>query len=214
MLQTPALGVPRDTEVKSPEGAGASISGRCCSREDITYRQYCGEQDIHYVMDLVDNELSEPYSIFTYRYFLHSWPRLCWLAFHGDRCFGVIVCKADNHKGTSTLRGYVAMLVVMTAYRGLGVGTELVKRAIEEMAAAKAEEVVLEAEVTNKGALALYRNLGFLRDKRLLRYYLNGADAFRLKLLLPLPEEKASALAAQQLAGMHIAQSGHAQPCQ
>ena len=29
--------------------------------------QYCGEQDIHYVMDLVDNELSEPYSIFTYR---------------------------------------------------------------------------------------------------------------------------------------------------
>ena len=38
------------------------------------------------------------------------------------------------------------------------------------MAAAKAEEVVLEAEVTNKGALALYRNLGFVRDKRLLRW--------------------------------------------
>lgn len=48
-------------------------------------------------------------------------------------------------------------------------GTELVKRSIEEMAATKADEVVLEAEVTNKGALALYRNLGFLRDKRLLR---------------------------------------------
>ena len=58
----------------------------------------------------------------TSRYFLHSWPRLCWLAFHGDRCFGVVVCKADNHKGTATLRGYIAMLVVMTAYRGLGVG--------------------------------------------------------------------------------------------
>ena len=38
------------------------------------------------------------------------------------------------------------------------------------MAATKADEVVLEAEVTNKGALALYRNLGFLRDKRLLRF--------------------------------------------
>ena len=49
-------------------------------------------------------------------------------------------------------------------------GTELVKRSIEEMAATKADEVVLEAEVTNKGALALYRNLGFLRDKRLLRF--------------------------------------------
>lgn len=29
--------------------------------------QYNGEEDIRYVMDLVDNELSEPYSIFTYR---------------------------------------------------------------------------------------------------------------------------------------------------
>ena len=43
------------------------------------------------------------------------------------------------------------------------------KRAIEEMIAADADEVVLEAEVTNSGALALYRNLGFLRDKRLIR---------------------------------------------
>ena len=54
------------------------------------------------------------------RYFLHSWPRLCWLAFDGSRCFGVVVCKQDDHKGM--LRGYIAMLVVKPAYRGLGVG--------------------------------------------------------------------------------------------
>ncbi|KAK1374444.1 N-acetyltransferase domain-containing protein [Heracleum sosnowskyi] len=47
------------------------------------------------------------------------------------------------------------------------------------------EEVTLEAEVTNKGALALYGRLGFIRAKRLFRYYLNGVDAFRLKLLFP-----------------------------
>ncbi|CAL5226939.1 g9821 [Coccomyxa viridis] len=194
------------------EGGEASTSTRC-RKEDIQYRQYCGEEDIHYVMNLVDNELSEPYSIFTYRYFLHSWPRLCWLAFHGQQCFGVVVCKQDDHKGM--LRGYIAMLVVKPAYRGLGVGTELVKRSIEEMAATKADEVVLEAEVTNKGALALYRNLGFLRDKRLLRYYLNGADAFRLKLLLPLPEDRAESVAAQQLAELALVQApGIAVPCQ
>jgi hypothetical protein len=49
-------------------------------------------------------------------------------------------------------------------------GSELVKRAINEMISANADEVVLEAEVTNRGALSLYRNLGFLRDKRLLRW--------------------------------------------
>lgn len=43
---------------------------------------------------------------------------------------------------------------------------------------------MLEAEVGNAGALALYGRLGFVRDKRLHRYYLNGADAYRLKLLL------------------------------
>ena len=46
-------------------------------------------------------------------------------------------------------------------------GTELVKRAIQQMVVGGCEEVVLEAEVTNTGALALYQNLGFIRDKRL-----------------------------------------------
>ena len=44
-----------------------------------------------------------------------------------------------------------------------------------------ADEAVLETEVTNTGALRLYEGLGFVRDKRLPRYYLNGNDAFRLK---------------------------------
>jgi ribosomal protein S18 acetylase RimI-like enzyme len=42
-------------------------------------------------------------------------------------------------------------------------------------------KIVLETEVTNKGALRLYEKLGFSRDERLMRYYLNGVDAFRLK---------------------------------
>ena len=43
-------------------------------------------------------------------------------------------------------------------------------------------KVVLECEETNKAALSLYHTLGFVRDKRLHKYYLNGSDAFRLKL--------------------------------
>lgn len=38
--------------------------------------------------------------------------------------------------------------------------------------------------MTNTGALRLYEKLGFLCDKRLYRYYLNGNDALRLKLWL------------------------------
>lgn len=45
------------------------------------------------------------------------------------------------------------------------------KLTIAEMIKGQCEEVVLEAEVTNSGALALYQNLGFIRDKRLHRYH-------------------------------------------
>lgn len=134
-------------------------------------------------MDLVASELSEPYSIFTYRYFIASWPGLCWMAYSGGKCVGAIVCKLDDHRGV--FRGYIAMLVVAKTHRKYGIGTELVRRSLKVMREAGADECVLEAEECNRGALALYQHLGFIRDKYLVRYYLNGVNAFRLKLLLP-----------------------------
>ena len=79
------------------------------------------ESDLPTVMNLIDNELSEPYSVFTYRYFLHSWPQLCYLAFDNGKPFGTVVCKMDLHRDKH-MRGYVAMLVVDKAYRGKGIG--------------------------------------------------------------------------------------------
>ncbi|EDX16360.1 GD24712 [Drosophila simulans] len=79
-------------------------------------------------------------------------------------------------------RGYIAMLAVRKEYRKLKIGTTLVTKAIEAMLADNADEVVLETEMRNQPALRLYENLGFVRDKRLFRYYLNGVDALRLKL--------------------------------
>ena len=68
------------------------------------------------------------------------------------------------------------------------VGSKLVTKAVEEMIREGCNEVMLEAEVSNIGSLQLYENLGFLRDKRLCHYYLNGADAFRL--ILPLDRKE------------------------
>ncbi|KAI4348386.1 hypothetical protein L6164_009115 [Bauhinia variegata] len=150
---------------------------------DIEYLSYGGEHHLPLIMNLVDQELSEPYSIFTYRYFVYLWPQLSFLAFHKGKCVGTVVCKMGEHR--NTFRGYIAMLVVIKPYRGKGIATELVTRSIKVMMESGCEEVTLEAEVTNKGALALYGCLGFIRAKRLFHYYLNGVDAFRLKLLFP-----------------------------
>ncbi|XP_023963376.1 N-alpha-acetyltransferase 30 isoform X5 [Chrysemys picta bellii] len=108
--------------------AGCSLKGSGTDsppEEDLTIRyvRYESELQMPDIMRLITKDLSEPYSIYTYRYFIHNWPQLCFL-------------------------------------------------------------VVLETEITNKSALKLYENLGFVRDKRLFRYYLNGVDALRLKLWL------------------------------
>jgi len=60
----------------------------------------------------------------------------------------------------------------------------LVRMAIDAMVARNADEVALETEVVNTAAIKLYERLGFLRSKRLHRYYLNGNSAYRLVLYL------------------------------
>lgn len=99
----------------------------------------------------------------------------------------MIINKLELHQSTrspSTFRGYIAMLAVSASYRNHGIATTLVRRAIEAMIAREADEVVLETEVSNTAAMKLYERLGFLRSKKLHRYYLNGNTAYRLVLLL------------------------------
>ncbi|NXN88341.1 NAA30 acetyltransferase, partial [Bombycilla garrulus] len=168
--------------------AACSLKGSgtdCEPEEDLTIRyvQYESELQMPDIMRLITKDLSEPYSIYTYRYFIHNWPQLCFLAMVGEECVGAIVCKLDMHKKMFR-RGYIAMLAVDSKYRRKGIGTNLVKKAIYAMVEGDCDEVVLETEITNKSALKLYENLGFVRDKRLFRYYLNGVDALRLKLWL------------------------------
>lgn len=46
---------------------------------DITYVPYSSELQLPGIMSLIENDLSEPYSIYTYRYFINNWPNLCFM---------------------------------------------------------------------------------------------------------------------------------------
>ncbi|KAE8232463.1 hypothetical protein CF326_g2504 [Tilletia indica] len=219
---------------------------------DIELVNYRGECDLAAIIALIEKELSEPYLIYTYRYFLNEWPHLAWLAHSIPRKprppplplrsandpaalasdteslsltgtsshaqddsqaerradveeqdveehssalrrapVGVIVNKLDRHlKGDRLMRGYIAMLSIHPTWRGRGIARKLVQAAVDRMAKDGAEEVVLETEVDNVGALALYESLGFMREKRLHRFYLNAKDSFRL--VLPLVDDSDS----------------------
>lgn len=69
------------------------------------------------------------------------------------------------------------MLSVAKDYRRRGIGRRLVEIAVEEMAKRGAKQVMLETEYDNETSLALYDKLGFLREKRLHRFYSNEKDA-------------------------------------
>lgn len=45
----------------------------------VQYVCYKNEQQMQDIMRLIQKDLSEPYSIYTYRYFIHNWPKLCFL---------------------------------------------------------------------------------------------------------------------------------------
>ncbi|XP_038141967.1 N-alpha-acetyltransferase 30 [Cyprinodon tularosa] len=177
---------PSELQPPAAQLARLDLSGSPGRAEDshgIRYVRYESELQMPWIMRLITKDLSEPYSIYTYRYFIHNWPQLCFLAMVEQECVGAIVCKLDMHKKMFR-RGYIAMLAVDSKHRRKSIGTNLVKKAIYAMVEGDCDEVVLETEITNKSALKLYENLGFVRDKRLFRYYLNGVDALRLKLWL------------------------------
>lgn len=95
----------------------------------IRYKVYESELEMPDIMRLIQKDLSEPYSVYTYRYFIHNWPKLCFLALHEKKCVGAIVCKLDLHRQTIK-RGYIAMLAVDKDYRKLKIGSTLVQKAI------------------------------------------------------------------------------------
>lgn len=164
--------------------------------EGIDFVDYVNEEKLEDVMQLVQKDLSEPYSVFTYRYFLHRWPQLCILAVPSDsddkRPIGCVVCKIDvkrdddiDDEAAKVYTGYIGMLAVETNYRRSGIGTALALRAIQRMQQMGCQSIQLETEVTNKGAMRLYEDrLGFIREELLVKYYLNWNNAYRLRLWL------------------------------
>ena len=49
------------------------------TESEINYVVYKSELQMRDIMTLITKDLSEPYSIYTYRYFIHNWPKLCFL---------------------------------------------------------------------------------------------------------------------------------------
>ena len=99
--------------------------------DGVVYVDYTDESMLQEIQVLVAKDLSEPYSVFTYRYFLHNWPSLCVCAYAKEsdsdirgEMIAAIVCKADNER--DCMRGYMAMLAVSKTHRNRGIGLKVI----------------------------------------------------------------------------------------
>lgn len=156
--------------------------------DNIVYKTYPGEHLINEIINLMSEELSEPYPIFTYRYFLNESPEACIMAYdksENNKFVGCIIGNCEKSKKKEKKKGYIAMIAVNKSYRGKRIGKHLCDIFISQLKNVfKADEIYLETEITNVMASKLYESFGFVRTKKLINYYLNGNSAYRLKLWL------------------------------
>lgn len=162
----------------------------------VRFEQFDKSSDqMQAIYELYSKELSEPYSSFTYQFFVFGWPDLCVLAYGIEQptkpeasakgeFIGAVVSRVSRKAPNHPLRGYVAMLAVKPTFRGARIGSRLVEATVQLMRSKGCDEVSLETPNTNQRALKLYLDLGFAKIKFLPAYYLDGADAYRLKLYL------------------------------
>lgn len=99
----------------------------------IQHEAYQNELELPEIVALIEKDLSEPYSIFTYRYFIHNWPDLCIISRNErQETIAAIVGRVEERKN-GTKRGYIAMLAVNKQYRKKGIGSTLAHRIIQKM---------------------------------------------------------------------------------
>jgi len=75
------------------------------NKSDIDYKPYDPNNNelLNKMISMIASELSEPYSIYTYHYFLKNWPSLCYFAYFKDNIVAVILGKLENHTSSASV---------------------------------------------------------------------------------------------------------------
>jgi ribosomal-protein-alanine N-acetyltransferase len=97
------------------------------------------------------------------------------VAARGGEILGWAAGLVRRHsKGRS---GRIYAIAVHPGAQGMRLGRRLMERIMQELTARKSLRIYLEVDETNAGAIALYRKLGFIDDRRLPHYYAKGRHA-------------------------------------
>ena len=79
VLSARACVVEESNAILEHKSLSEPTKGANITQSDVTYIVYESELNMPDIIRLIQKDLSEPYSIYTYRYFIHNWPHLCFM---------------------------------------------------------------------------------------------------------------------------------------
>lgn len=103
-----------------------------------------------------------------------------WIAEEGpvakNELIGFSIVEWSARKGDSS--AYIQTIEVHPAFRGCGIGAELLVHSEDSACAAGARSIALHVDVENAAAIRLYENRGYARRGREEHYYARRRAAF------------------------------------
>lgn len=113
---------------------------------------------------------------------LTSYQRYSKLAYLKDVLIGAISCKEELKDGEQVV--YIMTITVLKPYRRFGIGSKLLKQAMEDCARSrKIKDMYLHVQSNNESAMEFYKSHGFDVVEKLVDYYtdLTPADCYVLR---------------------------------
>lgn len=74
--------------------------------------------------------------------------------------------------------GHILNLAIHPEWRGVGLGTKLVRQVVNMAVREEMQRIFLEVRKSNSGAVGLYQKIGFFIDHIKPRFYENGESAY------------------------------------
>jgi len=138
--------------------------------------------DIDKVIYINRVSLPENYTRYFFIEHLNKWPNAFYVAEVDGEVVGYVMSRVELGWGITKLglvkKGHIVSLAVLKKYRRRGVGTALMKVALEGLKNYGVKEVYLEVRVSNTPAIRLYEKFGFVKKRIIPSYYLDGEDAY------------------------------------
>ena len=138
--------------------------------------------DIDRVIYINRVSLPENYTRYFFIEHLNKWPNAFYVAEVDGEVVGYVMSRVELGWGIMKLglvkKGHIVSLAVLEKYRRRGIGTALMRAALDGLKSYGVKEVYLEVRVSNIPAIKLYEKLGFVKKKVIPSYYLDGEDAY------------------------------------